>query len=58
MKRYGVSILWIPGESFIVSCLGRGSVRGVGEGCYVGFAGAGREVEGCLSKELAIVGMN
>lgn len=56
VKRYGVSIRWISGECFVVSCLGRRAVRGVGEGCDVGFARAGREVEGCLNKESVIDG--
>lgn len=49
VERYGVSILWIPREGFIVGYLRRGAVGGVGQGCYVGFARAGSEVEGCLS---------
>lgn len=51
VKRYRVSIRWISGECFVVSYLRRRAVRGVGKGCDVGFARAGREVEGCLNKE-------
>lgn len=48
MEGYRVSILWISGVGFVVGYLGGGAVGGVGEGCYVGFARAGREVESCL----------
>lgn len=48
VEGYTVGVGGSRREGFVVGCLRRGAVGGVGEGCYVGFARAGREVKGCL----------